>query len=232
MVFVDRIDAGQRLAEELKARKLDNPVVLALPRGGVPVGLEIARALDAPLDLVLVRKIGAPFQPELAVAAVVDGGEPITVVNEEAITLIGLPEDYIEERRKEKLKEIEQRRQLYLAGRPRARIAGATAIVVDDGIATGATTRAVLQAVRRRKPRRLVLAVPVAPPDTLEVLKAEVDELICLETPLEFGAIGYFYFDFQQVTDEEVVKLLGQAKAPQEVTEAAQARPPEAAARD
>jgi putative phosphoribosyl transferase len=207
-LFADRSEAGRRLAERLLRFKDERPVVLALPRGGVPVGFEVAQALDAPLDLVLVRKIGAPFQPELAVGAVVDGGRAETVVNEDLVREFQIPESYIAEESARQLEEIERRRDLYLAGRVRVPVEGHTAIVVDDGIATGATMEAALHATRRANPKRLVLATPVAPPDTIERLRPQADEVVCLAMPRLFGAIGAFYEDFRQVNDEEVVDLL------------------------
>ena len=208
MDFRDRSDAGRRLAKALSEYKGRNAVVLALPRGGVPVAAEVAAALEASLDLILVRKIGVPAQPELAMGAVVDGAAPIVVRNEEVIELSGTTADEFDAAGARELSEIERRRQLYIGERPRAEIAGQVVIVVDDGIATGATTRAALQAIRNRKPKELVLAVPVAPPDTIAKLRQEVDALVCLETPELFGAIGYFYRDFRQVSDQEVVGIL------------------------
>ena len=208
MPFVDRKDAGQQLAKALAHYKDKQPVVLALPRGGVPVAAEIAAALDAPLDLILVRKIGAPFQPELAMGAVVDGMKPITVRNEEVITLSGVSESEFNAVRDQELAEIERRRKRYLGDRPHPQIAGRTVIVVDDGSATGATTRAALRATRMRKPSKLVLAVPVAPTDSLKELRGEADEIVCLEDYEEFGAIGLFYSDFRQVSDSEVIEML------------------------
>ncbi|MFN3656590.1 MAG: phosphoribosyltransferase [Pseudolabrys sp.] len=208
MPFTDRIEAGRRLAKALAGYKDKKPIVLALPRGGVPVAAEIAVVLDAPLDLILVRKIGVPYQPELAMGAVVDGGDPVTVRNEDVISLAGVSEQDFAAVRDEQLKEIERRRQAYLGDRARPTLAGRTVIVVDDGIATGATTRAALQAVRARKPTKLVLAVPVAPTDTLKKLRGEADEIVCLEDYELFGAIGLFYSDFRQVSDAEVVDLL------------------------
>jgi len=210
-MFENRTQAGRRLAERLARFKDQNPVVLALPRGGVPVAFEVANALEAPLDLVLVRKIGAPFQRELAVGAVVDGERPVTVVNEEIARMVRLSDDYIERESKQQLAEIERRREMYLSGLVRPSVEDATAIIIDDGIATGATVRAAVQATRQHKPRRLVVAVPVAPPDALSVLEREADEVVCLDTPAEFGAIGYFYRDFTQTTDDEVVDLLRRA---------------------
>jgi putative phosphoribosyl transferase len=208
MPFIDRDDAGRRLAKALTHYKDRKPIVLALPRGGVSVAAKVAEALHAPLDLLLVRKIGVPFQPELAMGAVVDGASPLTVRNEDVIRIAGITEQEFATARDEQLKEIERRRKMYLGNRPHPELAAHTVIVVDDGIATGATTRAALQAVRLREPSKLVLAVPVAPTDTLEKLAGETDELICLETYEELGAIGRFYSDFRQVSDDEVTELL------------------------
>lgn len=212
VLFADRSEAGRRLADRLVKFKDQRPVVLALPRGGVPVGLEIARALDAPLDLVLVRKIGAPFQPELAIGAVVDGGRPETVLNEEIAHELQVPQSYIAEESARQLEEIVRRRELYLAGRERVPLDGRTAIVVDDGIATGATMEAALHATRRADPSRLVLATAVAPSDTIERLRPQADEVVCLATPRWFFAIGAFYADFRQVSDDEVIDLLKRAR--------------------
>ena len=174
MPFIDRDDAGGRLAKALTRYKDRKPIVLALPRGGVPVAAKVAEALHAPLDLLLVRKIGVPFQPELAMGAVVEGASPLTVRNEDVIRIAGITEQEFATARDEQLKEIERRRKMYLGNRPHPELAAHTVIVVDDGIATGATTRAALQAVRLREPSKLVLAVPVAPTDTLEKLQAHV----------------------------------------------------------
>ncbi|MDX1610411.1 MAG: phosphoribosyltransferase family protein [Halofilum sp. (in: g-proteobacteria)] len=207
-IFTNRTEAGRLLAGELQARHYADPVVLALPRGGVPVAAEVASALRAPLDLVLVRKIGVPYQPELALAAVVDGEQPELVINEDVRRHAGVDDAELAELEAAELHELERRRALYLQDRPRAPIRDRTAIVVDDGIATGATVRAALLALRRAQPARLVLAIPVAPPDTVQRLRAEVDELVCLETPRWFGAIGAFYRDFRQTSDREVIDLL------------------------
>jgi putative phosphoribosyl transferase len=212
-LFADRSEAGRRLAERLLRLKDERPVILALPRGGVAVGFEVARLLHATLDLLLVRKIGAPFQPELAVGAVVDGGRPETVLNEEMVREFQISESYIAEESARELEEIERRRGLYLTGRRRAPVEGRTVIVVDDGIATGATMDAALHATRRAKPERLVLAAPVAPPDTIEPLRAQADEVVCLATPRLFDAIGAFYEDFRQLDDQDVVALLRRGSA-------------------
>ena len=209
--FQDRVAAGRALGARLAAMGLADPVVLALPRGGVPVGLEVARALNAPLDLLLVRKIGVPWQPELAVGAVMDGGEPVLVIEPHVQAETGIDRQYVEQRAAQELQEIERRRALYLAHRAPEAVAGRTAIVVDDGIATGTTVRAALRGLRKRGPARLVLAVPVAPPETIDALRAEVDDVVCLAQPEPFGAIGYFYVDFHQLTDDEVIALMRQA---------------------
>ena len=209
MAFRDRSQAGRQLAAALLPYRGEHPVVLALPRGGVPVAAEVAAALHAPLDLILVRKIGLPFQPELAMGAVVDGGTPLVVRNDDIIGITGIDEADFKSICDHELAEIERRRQRYLGTRRRVDVSGRTAIVVDDGIATGATTRAALRATRMRNPKKLVLAVPVAPTDSLAVMREEADEVICLEDHEAFGAIGYYYSDFRQVSDEEVIELLG-----------------------
>ncbi len=211
MRFRDRHDAGARLAQRLRERAFESPVVLALPRGGVPVGYEVAASLGAPLDLLLVRKIGVPWQPELAMGAVVDGQERDVVLHHEVLRALGIPEQDVQRAAAREVAEIERRRTLYLSGRPPVDVAGRTAIVVDDGIATGTTMRAALRALRRRGPQRLVLAVPVAAPDALEALRGEVDEVVCLQAPRELGAIGVFYEDFHQLGDDEVRGLLEKA---------------------
>ncbi len=211
MLFVDRCEAGRKLAKRLLAFRDKQPVVLALPRGGVPVGFEIAQALAAPLDLVLVRKIGVPFQEELALGAVADGEYPELVIDQQLMNALDVSQDYVDEEKAAALQEIERRRRIYLGGRQPVEVAGRTAIIVDDGIATGSTMLAALRATRRRGPARLVLAVPVAPADTLRRLEREVDETICLDTPANFRAVGQFYREFSQVQDAEVIELLDQA---------------------
>jgi len=208
MPFRNRAEAGQKLAIALAGCRDKNPVILALPRGGVPVAAEIAAALDAPLDVILVRKIGVPFEPELAMGAVVDGAAPLIVRNEDVIRHAGVSEADFKTACAAQTREIERRRQRYLGGRDRADVAGCTAIVVDDGVATGATTRAALRATRLRNPRRLILAVPVAPSDSLAELRREADEVVCLEDYPFFGAIGFYYSDFRQVADDEVIETL------------------------
>ncbi len=208
MPFENRTQAGKLLARALIEYEDRQPVVLALPRGGVPVAAEVAQALHAPLDLILVRKIGVPMQPELAMGAVVDGANPLIVRNEDVIALAGIAQVEFKRVCDQELAEIERRRQRYLGGRARAEVAGKTAIVIDDGVATGATTRAALRATRARKPNRLVLAVPVAPTESLAAMRAEADEVVCLEDYEDFGAIGYYYADFRQTSDQEVIDTL------------------------
>ena len=207
-VFTDRTEAGRALAERLLALRLDRPVVLALPRGGVPVAVEIARALQAPLDLVLVRKIGVPLQRELAAAAVVDGGDPEIVANDDIMAMAGLTRDDIAASARRELAEIERRRSVYLKGRPRVQLAHRCLVLVDDGVATGASMRAAIVALERKRPERLIVAVPIAPRDTVEDLARLVDDVVCLESPEPFHALGMHYRDFHQVSDTEVIDLL------------------------
>jgi len=214
MPFHDRTDAGKRLAAALVGYAGRDCVVFALPRGGVPVAAEVAARLNVPLDVLLVRKIGAPMQPELAIGAVVDGGTPVYVRNKELLRLTGTSEKEFDRIARRELAEIERRRLLYQRGRKPLDPKGRVAIIVDDGIATGATTRAALQATRMRSPQELVLAVPVAAHETLENLRGEADRIICLETPDPFGAVGYFYEDFGQVSDAEVVMILSKLRTP------------------
>ncbi|CAN7627478.1 phosphoribosyltransferase family protein [Pararhizobium sp. LjRoot235] len=212
MSFANRKDAGRRLADALASYREKRPIVVALPRGGVVVAVEIADALDAPLDLLLVRKIGVPFQPELAMGAIVDGPEPTIVRNENVIRLAGVgAQDFSAMCRTEQA-ELKRRRQIYLGNRSNIPLSGRVVILVDDGIATGSTVKAALQAIRKQKPEELVLAVPVAPAESLEELGRGVDAFVCLEAPFAFDAVGYFYDDFRQVTDAEVISALETAK--------------------
>jgi putative phosphoribosyl transferase len=207
-IFTDRKQAGQLLAEEVVRRGYRDPIVLGLPRGGVPVAAEVAAALKAPLDVVLVRKIGAPMQRELAMGAVVDGDAPEIVRNEDVIREFGITDDEFQREAEQQLRIIEARRALWVAGRTRAPVKDKTVIIVDDGIATGATIRASLHALKTQGPRRTVVATPVAPRDAVESLRQEADDVICLETPEYFGAIGFFYLNFSQVSDAEVTSIL------------------------
>lgn len=209
--FADRREAGVELAEAVLALNPVDPVVLALPRGGVPVGFEVARALQAPLDILLVRKIGAPGHEEYGIGALVDGHAPQVVIDEAAARMVGASKDYIDRQVARQLEEIERRRAAYRTGLP-VPLGGKTAVIVDDGIATGGTVRAALKGVAQVNPRRVVLAVPVAPPDVLPELGRLCDEVICLASPEPFYAVGAHYDDFTQTEDEEVVRLLAEAR--------------------
>lgn len=208
--FADRAAAGEALAAHLLTLPVahESPLVLALPRGGVPVALPVARALHAPLDLLLVRKIGAPRQPELAVAALVDGTPPEVVADRFMCEHLGVDDDYLVSKAHAAIEENARRRALYLGGRRAWPVAGRSVIVVDDGVATGTTMRAALQGLRRQQPRRLVVAVPVASREAAARLRAEVDEWICLAEPEPFEAVGRHYLHFDQVDDDEVVRAL------------------------
>lgn len=210
-LFDDRRDAGRQLAAAAHGYAVEDPLVLALPRGGVPVAYEVAKALAAPMDLLFVRKIGAPGHPEYGIGAVVDGDNPQVVLSE-MVDQLGIPAAYVEQQKRRELEEIERRRRAYLGDREPLAIKGRTVMVVDDGIATGGTVRASLRALRSAEARRLILAVPVAAADTIESLRSEADEILCLATPDPFYAVGMHYRDFDQTSDEEVVRLLAQAQ--------------------
>lgn len=206
--FADRAEAGALLADRVAALGLKDPAIFALPRGGVPVAAVVADRLGAPLDLVLVRKLSAPGQPELALGAVTDGDAPEMVLNEDIVAVTGAAPGFIAAARAAALAEIARRRALYLGGRVPVDPRGRAAVVVDDGLATGATARVALRALRRRGAAPLLLAIPVAPPETLAALAAGADAIICLhKTAIPFG-IGAFYADFHQLSDAEVVGLL------------------------
>ncbi|WP_094299006.1 phosphoribosyltransferase [Noviherbaspirillum autotrophicum] len=211
--FRDRHEAGRHLAAALMHLKDEEPVVLALPRGGVPVGYEVARALDAPLDVLIVRKIGAPGHAELGLGAVVDGQHPQCILNDDIVQQIKPPPGYIEAEQQRQLAEIERRRALYCGARAPVPVEGRTVIVVDDGIATGATLKTALVALSQAGVARLIFAVPVAPADSLASLRGEphVDEGICLLVPDWFRAVSLYYDKFDQTSDEEVVDLLNAA---------------------
>ena len=209
--FRDRHDAGRRLAERLtKYAGRDDVVVLALPRGGVPVGFEVARALDAPLDVMVVRKLGVPGQEELAMGAIASGG--VRVLNEEVIQMLHLPDESIARVAASESDELERRETAYRGDRPMPELEGRTVILVDDGVATGSTIRAAIAALREQRPGRLVVAVPTAPPEVCELLRQEADELICLLSPENFMAISIWYDEFGQVEDDEVRSLLDAAR--------------------
>ena len=208
MLFSDRIQAGRQLARALDRYRGKDVVVLALPRGGVPVAREVALHLKAPIDLLLVRKIGVPMQPELAMGAVIDGDDPVVVRNAHVIRLAWISADEFEQACQKELAEIERRRARYVGQRATIEVAGRVAIIIDDGVATGATVRAAIGGLRRRKPSKIVVAVPVAPPETVVALQQEADEVVCLEQPRFFEAIGFYYADFRQVSDDEVIRIL------------------------
>lgn len=208
MRFADRADAGRKLAEALPPLDPDSTVVVALPRGGVPVSAEICEARGLPLDLVLVRKIGVPGHAELALGAIVDGPDPQVTVNDHVARQLHLTKAEVAEIGQELLPEIARRRTAYLGDRARPDLSGKTVVVVDDGAATGATLRASLHALRQRNPKRLIVALPLAPADLLPKLRALADEVICLDTPDPFYAVGQGYGDFSQTDDAEVARIM------------------------
>lgn len=212
-MFSDRTEAGRKLSRALAQRQLDDPLVYGLPRGGVPVACEVAEALGAPVDVILVRKIGAPGQEELALGAVVDGQTPIVVWNEDVVRSLGIDAATLLDLSREQQRVIERRAALYAGRRPAVSPEGRTVIVVDDGLATGATARAALRALRKARARKVILAVPVAPQDTIDALRGEADEIVVLETPAYFPGVGAFYVDFGQTSDEEVLACLDRQDA-------------------
>lgn len=216
----NRTEAGRALGTALRAYGGRNDVlVLGLPRGGVPVACEVAEALGAQVDLIIVRKLGTPGQEELAMGAIASGG--VRVLNRDVIESLSIPERVIEEVERRERAEIERREHAYRGQRPRPVVAGQCVILVDDGVATGATMRAAIAALRQAKPSRIVVAVPVAPPDTVEVLRSEADEVVCLATPEPFMAIGCWYVAFPQLSDEEVRSRLAESWAPRPAAAAA-----------
>lgn len=210
MIFRDRTAAGKHLATKLLNYK-DRPdvLVLALPRGGVPVAFEVAQALRAPLDIFLVRKLGVPGHEELAMGAISTGG--VRVLNEDTVDYLRIPQRIINAIAAEELKELERREVAYRGNRPEPDVKGKTVILIDDGLATGSTIRAAAQALRRQKPARIVVAVPVSAPETCDEYCIGVDEIICAVTPEPFLGVGMWYLDFSQTTDEEVRDLLERA---------------------
>ncbi|MGW7635752.1 phosphoribosyltransferase family protein [Streptomyces decoyicus] len=211
MLFTDRADAGHRLAEALQHLRGEEPIVLGLPRGGVPVAFHVARALHAPLDVIVVRKLGVPYQRELGFGAIGEGG--VRVISDDIVRRGRLEQADLASVEHAEAAELARQAERFRAGRPRLDLAGRTAIVVDDGIATGATAAAACEVVRAHGAARVVLAVPVAPPDAAERLRASTDEFVCLSTPFAFSAVGEWYRDFSQTPDDEVVSLLAQAAA-------------------
>jgi len=210
MLYQDRTDAGRQLARQLGAyAHRHDVIVLALPRGGVPVGFEVAEALGAPLDVLLVRKLGVPGHEELAMGAIVSGGA--RVVNEDVVNYLHIPDTVIDEVARRELEELDRRDRTYRDVRPAPAVSGRTVILVDDGLATGSTMRAAAAAMRELEPARIVVAVPVAAPQTCRELRSEVDEVVCVHTPDMFQGVGQWYMDFSQTTDDEVRALLARA---------------------
>ncbi|MDK1378319.1 MULTISPECIES: phosphoribosyltransferase [unclassified Sinorhizobium] len=210
--FADRVDAGRKLARAIEREAFADPVVMALPRGGVPVAFEVAAHLGAPLELLIVRKIGAPGHAEFGLGALVDGEEPQLVLNDEAMRLVHPTEIYVQAETERQRLELTRRRALYVGDRPRVSPKGRNVIVVDDGIATGGTAKAAIQALRQEGAAALMLAVPVAPPSAVTSLSREVDRMVCLASPNPFHAVSIYYNDFDQTTDAEVVALLKEAR--------------------
>lgn len=206
--YKDREDAGEVLAELLKQKAYPDPVVLALPRGGVPLASIVAKKLNAPLDLILVRKIGLPGQQEVAAGAVVDGDPPILVFNEDLMLKLGLTQGDLAGTVEKRIRQINERRASYYAGRKPLSVEDQTAIIVDDGMATGATARAAVKGLRARGPKAIILAVPLATKEAYQRLKSEVDEIICPMIPEPFLSVGSHYRRFGQVSDEEVIEIL------------------------
>ena len=209
-VFLDREDAGRRLAAELEAYASMHPLVLGLPRGGIPVAFEVARALRVPLDVWVVEKVGVPWHPELGLGAVAEGGS--VHVNHSIVARVGLSRDRLAEIVAARQREVEKRVSLLRGGRPRPDPRDRIVILVDDGIATGGTVRAVIRSIRAQGPKAIVLAVPVAAPETLEAIRPEVDHVVCLRTPADLYAIGLWYADFREVSDLEIARLLEEAR--------------------
>lgn len=212
MQFIDRTDAGQKLAKELKAYDgTENTVIVGLPRGGVPVACEVARRLHLPLDITCPHKIGAPSNPEYAIGAVTESGE--TIYNKDVLSSMGIPNDYLKSEVEKQKQRARHQLDIYRQGRPRRDFSGKTVILVDDGLATGATMAAAIQSMRAAAAAKVVVAVPVGPQDTLKEMKTLADELVCLYTPSRFYAVGQFYQEFSQTSDEEVIELMAQPQS-------------------
>lgn len=208
MVFEDRRDAGRRLADKLEVYKGTDAIVFGIPRGGVVTGYEVAEALDLPLDIVVPRKLGAPGEPELAIGAVAPWGDGQALIDQTAVRYLGVTQEYIERETQNQLDEIDRRLREFRGTTEPPDIKGKTVIVVDDGIATGYTIQAAVMALRKLEPAKLIIAVPVAAPEAVNRLSEFVDEIHVLHTPVQFLAVGHWYRNFEQTTDEEVVELL------------------------
>jgi putative phosphoribosyl transferase len=222
-MFRNRTEAGEMLAVEIAKLDLPDAVVLALPRGGVPVAAAVAQKLKAKLDLVIVRKVGAPGNPELAVAAIVDGDPPDVVLNREIIEAYGLDDAELAVLIKAEQPELRRRRLAYRGNHRPSSIANKTVILVDDGAATGTTMKVAVRALKRRSPREIIVALPVAPPETIAELSQEADRVLCLSQPPHFRALGFYYRDFRQLTDEEVTSAVQGSAAPRSARSAGQA---------
>lgn len=209
--FEDRFEAGERLARLLEVYREESPVVYALPRGGVPVGFGVSRALGAPLEALVARKLGAPGQPELGIGAVTSDG--VRFLNEPLVERLGVTDDYVEHIAAEESDEAARRARMFRGDHPEPEVRDRTAIIVDDGLATGATARVAVESLRRRGARRIVVAVPVCAAQSEAEIRDEADDVVCLESPENLGAIGFWYRDFSQVTDGEVLDLLWRTRS-------------------
>lgn len=214
MIFRDRFDAGKKLAQKLLENQISNALVLALPRGGVPIGLEVAKALNAPLDVLVVRKLGSPFNPEFGIGAVAP--ENVIVLDQNSIDYLGISSEEIKKIILKEQQEMERRIKLYRGEQPVPEVKGKTVVLVDDGLATGVTARAAIKAILRHNPQKLIVAMPVCALDAVEGIKTLIrpqDEIICLSTPYDFAAVGSWYQNFEQLSDQEVIEMLEQARA-------------------
>lgn len=210
MIFEDRQEAGKRLARELDRYKTENPIVFALPRGGVPIGFQIAKELFAPLDIIVVRKLGAPGREEFGIGAIAEGG--VLILDHRTIQLLDISDQELDKIISREQKELERRVKIYRHGRPITKLNDRAVILVDDGLATGVTGRAAIQAVRNLNPKKLIFALPVCAMDTVEEMRSSVDELVCIATPIDLVSVGNWYQNFAQVTDDQVHELLTQTK--------------------
>jgi predicted phosphoribosyltransferase len=220
MIFEDRRDAGRKLGSALMSHvENENSIILALPRGGVPVAYEAARELGVPMDILLVRKLGVPGQEELAMGAIGSGG--IQVLNKSLINMLGIPEESIDAVAKREDQEMKRSERIYRGNNPALGVEGKTVIIVDDGLATGATMRAAAEALRARNPVKIIVAAPVASPDTCEALNVVADEVVCLQTPQPFSSVGQWYKNFDQTSDQEVTALLNKSNERFQIDKAA-----------
>ena len=219
VIFKDRVDAGKILAEKLSKYAAEKPLVLGLPRGGVPVAFEVAKALKAPLDVYIVRKLGVPGHEELAMGAIATGD--VRVLNESVIGPLQISKEAIETETKKEKEELKRRERVYRSGRAPLVVANRTVLLIDDGIATGSTIKAAIAALKKQKAAKIIVGVPVAPSSTIEELKKEVDDLVCVSTPDFFFAISVWYDEFPQTTDEQVRELLEKAETQEQIGRAA-----------